>query len=149
MIHIAIVADYDPDNLTHLATQDAIAHSAASLGIQAQYRWLATDELGQTDVTGQLSLFDAIFIGPASPYRSKEAVLQAIQFAREGRVPLIGTCGGFQHIILEWARHVMGFEDAEHAEYDPYASHLFLTRLPCSLVGKTLKIELTPGSTAM
>jgi CTP synthase (UTP-ammonia lyase) len=148
MIHIAIVADYDPDNPTHLATQDAIAHSAASIGVQTDCRWVATDELGQNVVASQLSEYNAIFIGPASPYRNKEAVIQAIQYGRENRIPLIGTCGGFQHIILEWARHVMGFVDAEHAEYDPYASRLFLTRLPCSLVGKTLKIQLMPDSVA-
>jgi len=50
-------------------------------------------------------------------------------------LPLPGACGGFQHIILEHARHVLGFADATHAEYDPYSSKLFISRLAWSLVG--------------
>jgi CTP synthase (UTP-ammonia lyase) len=146
MLQIAIVADYDPANLTHLATQEALAHSAAWAGIQVQCRWLATDQLGEGNVVDVLRGYEGILIGPASPYRSKQAALDAIRFARQNGIPLIGTCGGFQHIILEWARNVVGFEDAEHAEYDPYASRLFLTRLPCSLIGKTMRIELPGGS---
>jgi CTP synthase (UTP-ammonia lyase) len=61
-------------------------------------------------------------------------------------LPLLGTCGGFQHIILEYARHVLGFLDATHAEYNPYASSLFISRLACSLVGRALVISLQPDS---
>jgi CTP synthase (UTP-ammonia lyase) len=72
--------------------------------------------------------------------------LNAIRRARESGVPLLGTCGGFQHIVLEYARHVLGFTDAAHAEYDPYASSLFISRLACSLVGRSLAITLQPES---
>src|SRR5437763_1442167 len=75
-----------------------------------------------------------------------EAALQAIRYARERSVPLLGTCGGCQHIVIEYARHVLGVTDAQHAEYDPYASTLFVTPLSCSLVGQRLPIHLTPGS---
>ncbi len=51
-----------------------------------------------------------------------------------------GTCGGFQHVVIEYARHVLGFEDAWHAEYDPYASELFISQLTCSLVGQTARM---------
>ncbi len=63
-------------------------------------------------------------------------------------VPFIGTCGGFQHAVIEYARNVLGFQDAQHAEYDPYASHLFINALACSLAGKSMTIRLQPGSLA-
>lgn len=50
--------------------------------------------------------------------------------------------------MVEYARNVMGFRDAAHAESDPYASCLFITPLSCSLVGKTMEVAIKPGSKA-
>jgi CTP synthase (UTP-ammonia lyase) len=76
-----------------------------------------------------------------------EGALAAIGMARERNIPLLGTCGGFQHIVLEYARNVLGFADAEHEESAPEASRLFISRLACSLVGRTMDITLAPDST--
>src|SRR5262249_50063004 len=92
--------------------------------------------------------FDALFCSPGSPYKSLEGALQGIQYARQNNVPFIGTCGGLQHLVLEYARNVLGIRDAAHAETDPYASSLFITPLSCSLVGKTMEVALKPGSKA-
>jgi CTP synthase (UTP-ammonia lyase) len=78
-----------------------------------------------------------------------QGALQAICFAREANVPFIGTCGGFQHVVIEYARNVLGFVDAQHAEYDPEASTLFVSALSCSLVGKSMQVYLEPNSKAM
>ena len=61
-------------------------------------------------------------------------------------MPVLGTCGGFQHVILEYARNVLDFGDAHHAEYDPYVSRLFISELACSLAGRTMEINLVPKS---
>src|SRR2546430_5445771 len=75
-----------------------------------------------------------------------DKTLWAIRYARENRVPCLGTCGGFQHIIIEYARNVLGFKDAQHAEYDPYASNLFISQLACSLLGREMELLFSPGS---
>ena len=72
--------------------------------------------------------------------------LDAIRFAREHDMPTLGTCGGYQHMVIEFARNVVGISDAQHAEYDPYAARVIVSRLPCSLAGRELEISLTPGS---
>ena len=71
-----------------------------------------------------------------------------IRWARVDREPFIGTCAGFQHAALEFARNVLGIKDAMHAEYDPDAPNAFIRPLICSLVGKKLAIRLKPGSRA-
>ena len=76
----------------------------------------------------------------------RQARLRAIRLAREGDVPCFGTCGGFQHMVIEYARNVLGFADAQHAEYDPYASNLFVSELVCSLAGRELPLTFAPGS---
>lgn len=90
--------------------------------------------------------FGGIWIAPGSPYKSVTGALSAIRAAREQQIPLLGTCGGFQHVILEYARNMLGFADAEHEEADPQASRRFISRLACSLVGRTMSITLEPNS---
>ncbi|MBX3308220.1 MAG: hypothetical protein KF751_19405, partial [Nitrospira sp.] len=94
----------------------------------------------------QLSDFDALWLAPGSPYRDLSRTLDAIRFAREHDIATLGTCGGYQHMVIEFARNVMGLRDAQHAEYDPYASCVIVSRLPCSLAGRELEISLSPGS---
>jgi GNAT superfamily N-acetyltransferase len=143
---IAIVGDYRANNRSHIATSDAVSHCSAALGLVVEHRWIGTDELAQPDGIKRLKDFNGLWIAPGSPYKSMRGALLAIQSAREHGIPLLGTCGGFQHIILEFARNVLGFDDAEHEESSPQASRLLISRLACSLVGRTMRITLQPDS---
>jgi CTP synthase (UTP-ammonia lyase) len=144
---VGIVGDFESASPTHEATNEAIQHAADKLGIAAISTWIATDELAG-DAAGRLAGFDALWCAPGSPYRSMSGALEAIRIARTTNRPFLGTCGGFQHAVLEYARHVLGVADAQHAEYDPSASRLFITPLSCSLVGKTMQVSIVPGSRA-
>jgi CTP synthase (UTP-ammonia lyase) len=147
-IRIGIAGDYRAHNPTHTATDDALAHAAAHLSVAIEARWLPTDTLAGVDAGSLLAECDGVLISPGSPYRSMEGALRAIQYAREADVPLIGTCGGLQHMVIEYARNVLGVADAAHAESDPDASHLFITPLSCSLFGQTMNVTLRPGTRA-
>ena len=146
MTTIAIVGDYRAGNKSHVATNDAVGHCSASLGLAVEHRWIGTDELARPEGMERLAEFSGFWIAPGSPYKSMSGALAAIRLAREQRIPLLGTCGGFQHIILEYARNVLGFSDAEHEETDPQASRLFISRLACSLVRRTMNSCLEPDS---
>lgn len=143
---IIIVGDFAPGNRSHGATNDAIRHGAAGLGLAVEARWVGTEKLADAAANAHLADADGLWIAPASPYKSLEGALAAIRFARQERVPVLGTCGGFQHMILEYARDVLGFSDAEHEESNPKAPTLFISRLACSLVGRTMTIRLEPAS---
>jgi CTP synthase (UTP-ammonia lyase) len=143
-VQIGIIGDYNPDAPTHRATEAAIGHAAAHLHCTAGVTWLPTAELSRP--AAGLAAYDALWCAPGSPYRSMEGALAGIRFARESGRPFLGTCGGFQHAVIEYARNVLGFVDAQHAEYDPYASRLVVTPLSCSLVGQTMTVHIDPGS---
>lgn len=145
-IPIAIVGDFKPANEAHVATNNALKHCAVALRIAVEPTWIATEVLLPPENLKKMADFAGVWIAPASPYKSMEGALTAIRWARESGVPLLGTCGGFQHIILEYARNVLGFPDAQHEETDPQAARLFISRLSCSLVGRTMAIRLVPGS---
>ncbi len=139
---IALLGEYTPAFRPHMATDAAIEHSRALLGADIEGMWLSTEAIDR-------SLFErcsGIWITPGSPYKNLERTLWAIRYAREQHVPCFGTCGGFQHMILEYARHGLGYRDAQHAEYDPYASNLFVAKLVCSLAGRQMPLRFAAGS---
>ena len=139
---IGIIGDFNPNNPTHTATNDGIQHAAEALGRPIEAIWLPTDE------SHEWGRFQGLFCSPGSPYKSLDGALRGIRFARENNIAFLGTCGGFQHLAIEYARNVLGFTDAAHAESDPYASCLFVTPLSCSLVGMTMEVSIKPGSRA-
>lgn len=142
MIRIGIIGDYDETFRPHVATSDAMSHALQQIGITMEFEWVGTETVGAAfeEITTR---FNGYLIAPGSPYKNMQGALQIIQFARENFLPVLGTCGGFQHMVLEFARHVLFIKEAQHAEYDPYASELAVTPLSCSLKGQTLEIELT------
>ena len=144
-LSIGIVGDYRKDFAPHPITDESLAHAAAVSGVDAGVSWLSTDRVTES----ALQTFDALWIAPGSPYRDLEGALMAIGYARTKGIPLAGACAGFQHVILEYARSVLGFRDAVHAECDPPpGSRQVLAELSCSIAGKELPVTLAAESLA-
>jgi|SRR5579871_327993 len=142
---LAIIGEFSPSFPPHPKTEEAVKHVTAALGIGVEATWISTADLAEgADL--KLARFDAIWIAPGSPYKTMQGALNAIRYAREVGKPALGTCGGCQHMVIEYARNVLGFRDAQHAEYDPYASNLFVTPLSCSLVGQTMQVSIAADS---
>lgn len=131
-IPIGIVGDFDAARPTHVATEAAVAHAAGALGVEVQPVWLATDGL----LDAPLQDYAGFLVAPGSPYRCVDGALRAIAYARACAKPLLGTCGGFQHVVLEFARNVLGRRPAQSAEVEPHAPDLVVEALACSLAGE-------------
>ncbi|GAA1395665.1 CTP synthase [Kitasatospora putterlickiae] len=107
--------------------------------------WIPTEDAADP---GALDGFDAVWLLPGSPYRSEDGAVAAVRAARERRIPFLGTCAGFQHAVLEYARHACGIGGAAHGENHPGEAELVIVPLSCSLVGHEGAVRLTPGSLA-
>ena len=142
-VTIGIVGDRDPARLVHWATEAALGH----LPEPPRYEWVPTEEV-PGGPGARLSRYQGLLISPGSPYRSMEGALLAIRHARESGTPLLGTCGGFQHLVIEVARDLLGIRDAEHAETSPGAPRLAVTPLSCSLAGQSHPVRILPGTRA-
>lgn len=142
-IRIALIGDHDPQVIAHQAIPVALGMAAEHSGRDIQFQWLATDSISADT---PLDDFDGFWCVPASPYRDMDGALWAIRFAREQQRPFLGTCGGFQHAVLEFARNVLGWNDAEHGETSPDSTRALLTPLTCSLVEAIDSIHLVEGS---
>jgi CTP synthase (UTP-ammonia lyase) len=142
MTRIALIGEYDPASSHHAATNAALRHSSDRLAADVSTAWIGTEALSD-------ELFEhvsAVFVAPGSPYKDLEKTLAAIRFAREHGVPCLGTCGGFQHMVIEYARNVLGVPEAQHAEYDPAAESPFIMPLACSLAGRSMALTFQPDS---
>ena len=80
---VAVIGDFNPRNTTHAFTNAALGH----LGLAVE--WIPTEAVGAPEVT--LAAYDGLWISPGSPYVSMDGALEAIRYARERGVPLVGT----------------------------------------------------------
>lgn len=143
-ISIALVGDYNERVIAHTAIPLALKLASTALDAKVDWSWIETTAIRNDP--NNLAEFTAIWVVPGSPYKNMDGALTAIRFARETYRPFLGTCGGFQHALIECARNVCGIHDATHAETDPNSNSLVVTSLLCSLVGKNGHISFTLGS---
>ncbi|RIK68153.1 MAG: hypothetical protein DCC65_04785 [Planctomycetota bacterium] len=144
-LRIALVGDFDPTVVAHQAIPRAIALASAADGIPAAIEWIDTQRLGSNGAE-LLAGHDAVWVVPNSPYRNGEGVIAAIRHVRNTHVPFLGTCGGFQHAVIELARNAAGIASATHAEEHADAAELVVSALACSLVEKSGEVMLAEGS---
>ena len=141
---IALVGDYRAAVIAHRAIPRALELARMMTAAKVTWSWIPTTTIH--DASHDLADFTAVWVVPASPYASMDGALAAIRFARETGRPFLGTCGGFQHALIEFARNVAGLADADHAETNPSGSQLVVTQLSCSLADKTAPLHFAPGS---
>src|SRR5450432_689777 len=104
-VAIGLIGDYSESVPAHRAIPIALRDAAKTSAIAVELEWIPTE---QVTSGAPLSRFNGLWCVPASPYRSTDGALLAIRHARERAIPFLGTCGGFQHAIVEYARNVLG-----------------------------------------
>ncbi|MFJ6833752.1 hypothetical protein [Streptomyces sp. NPDC091209] len=144
---LALVGDRSPNVVSHTRVPLLLDALARRDRIALDAYWIPSEDAEDPEAVRG---FDAVWVLPGSPYRSEAGVLTAVRAARENGVPFLGTCGGFQHALLEYARDVCGLTGAAHAENDPDADadDLLIEPLACSLVGHEATVTVEPGSLA-
>ena len=90
-LKIGIVGDFDPGNVSHTATVDALGQAANFLAIDLKTEWLPTDALENNAIEFSIKRFDGFWGAPGSPYKSENGALRAIQHCRENGWPFLGT----------------------------------------------------------
>jgi CTP synthase (UTP-ammonia lyase) len=129
---IAALGDRNPEYVTHREID-------ATIALAPELRWVGTED-------ARIDGYDGLWVLPGTPYRDEEAALETIRFAREQGMPILGTCGGFQHMALEYARNVAGLTGAAHAETHPDGEEIIIEPLACSLVGEERTIHAVAGT---
>src|SRR5947207_13681101 len=106
LYRIAILGDFNPIYSTHHALNDSIRQVTKLFSEEIQFDWIGTDIFNAG--TAFHLLYSGLWIAPGSPYKNMQNVLDSIKYTRERKIPALGNCGGFQHMIIEFARNVCG-----------------------------------------
>ncbi|KAI9568134.1 CTP synthase, partial [Boletus coccyginus] len=119
--------------------------------------WVESSDLeSQTQMSDPAKYHDAwrsvvgaggILVPGGFGHRGTEGMILAIKWAREQKIPFLGICLGFQMAVLEWARSVLGVDDATSAEFQPDAAHPFIVFMPeisRTHMGGTMRLGLRP-----
>lgn len=144
-MRIGLIGDYNTAVKAHQAIPQALTLACETGGRVCEWEWLHTATL-LDDPSEQLARFYGLWCVPASPYANTRGAVSAIRFARQTGRAFLGTCGGFQHALLEYAEAVWGVAKPAHAELDPDAVDPVIAPLTCSLVEQSGEIRFEPGS---
>jgi CTP synthase (UTP-ammonia lyase) len=132
-ISIGIIGDFNPEKPSHIATNDALKHAADFLSLDVKPEWLGTGNLRRKSVKDTIGQYQGLFAAPGTPYFFVDGAIKGIKLAREMNIPFLGTCGGSQYTLLEFARNVAGMTNAAHTELAPQTDMPLLIKIACAV----------------
>jgi len=142
---IALIGERDLAKPAHAGIEASLALYERQTSRPVSFHWIPTAAL-TTDRTPDL-LGDAtgVWCVPGSPYANTAGALRAIGYARQRPCAFLGTCGGFQHALMEYCGAVLG-RKAVHQELEGGAGDPLIVKLSCSLAGAQAHVLAPPGS---
>lgn len=129
-VEIAIVGKYVRLSDAYLSVVEALRHGAIATNGELVIRWVNSETLEVEDVQKHLEGVDGIIVPGGFGNRGIDGKIAAINYARERQIPFLGLCLGMQCSVIEWARYIVGFADANSAEFDPSTTNPVINLLP-------------------
>ena len=157
-VTVGLVGKYVALHDAYLSVAEALKHGGFTHRVKVNIRWIDSEEINEETVDELLCGCDGILVPGGFGQRGIEGKIRAIQYAREKQIPFLGICLGMQLAVVEFCRHVLGYEDANSAEFDPESTHPVIDLMPeqkdVIQLGGTMRLgkypcKLTPGSKAM
>src|SRR5256885_8445617 len=130
-VTIGIVGKYVEYEDSYKSLKEALVHGALAHNLKLQLNWIEAEglETGDNSYEAQLEGYDGILVPGGFGKRGIEGMLIAIRYAREKKVPYFGICLGMQTACIEFARNVVGLEEANSSEFDPATPHRVIYKL--------------------
>jgi len=102
---------------------ESLIHCGAHLDTRVEICWVDSEEIEERGAEALLGDCDSVLVAGGFGNRGIEGKIQAIQYARENRIPYLGICLGMQLTLVEYARNVLGLEGANSVEFDENTQH--------------------------
>ncbi|MCJ7513195.1 MAG: CTP synthase [Anaerolineales bacterium] len=156
-LRIAIVGKYVELKDAYMSVRESVRHAALATGVDADLIWLHSAELEKGKGWQELESAHGIIVPGGFGSRGVEGKIAAARYARTNKVPYLGLCLGMQLMVVEFARVVLGSEDANSTEFDRSTPHPVIDLLPeqrgIDSMGGTMRLglypcDLVPGSVA-
>jgi CTP synthase len=116
VVTIGLVGKYVELKDAYKSISEAFIHAGATNECRVQLKWIHSEELTKENSGHELGELDGILVAPGFGSRGISGKIEAVRFARENKVPFFGICLGMQCAVIEFARHVLGYEDAHTTE---------------------------------
>jgi CTP synthase len=127
---IAICGKYVHLHDAYKSIIEAITHGGVAAGTGVEIRWVDSESVTRSSAAGLFDGADGILVPGGFGQRGTDGMVRAVQYAREAGIPFFGICLGFQCMMIEFARHVLGLADANSSEFDPNTSNPVIDLMP-------------------
>jgi CTP synthase len=139
---IAIIGKYVATTDAYISIYNALLHAGLANGVKIDFQIIDAEHLPD------LSKYDGFVVPGGFGSRGTEGKISALKWARENNTPVLGICFGFQLAVIEFARNVLGFEDANTTEINPDTKHPVVDLLPeqrsIGILGATMRLGAYP-----
>ena len=129
-VRIALVGKYVKLHDAYLSVAEALQHAGYENGCFVDIDWVDSEEINDSTVDKLLGEVDGIILPGGFGARGVEGMICAANYARTQGIPYFGICLGMQIAVIEFARHVLGWEDAHSAEFDEFTKHPVIDIMP-------------------
>ncbi|MBQ7703479.1 MAG: CTP synthase [Firmicutes bacterium] len=129
-VEIGLVGKYVALHDAYLSVAEALRHAGYCYSTNVNIHWIDSEELTDDTYEGLLKGLDGIIVPGGFGNRGIEGMILTAKYSRENHIPYFGICLGMQVSVIEYARNVCGFEDANSGEFDPETGHKVIDFMP-------------------
>ena len=145
---IALCGKYVQLHDAYLSVAEALRHAGYENAAFVDIKWIDTELITEYTVDELLGGVDGILVPGGFGNRGVEGKIKAAQYARENNIPYLGICLGMQTAVIEYARNVLGYSDANSSEFTPDGKHnvidLMLEQQGVVDMGGTMRLGAYP-----
>ena len=147
-VPIAVVGKYTDLPDSYISVKEALSHAALAHGRDVEISWVYSEELEHNGLEDILAASKGIVVPGGFGPRGIEGMVQTVRYARENGVPYLGLCLGMQVMVVEYARNLLGYEDANSTEFNRDTRHPVIDLMPEQMqmkdMGGTMRLGLYP-----
>jgi CTP synthase len=130
VLDVALVGKYVELEDAYMSVREALHHAGWSLDHDVKIRWISAESVEHPGGLEQLAGVDGIVVPGGFGDRGIEGKIRAARYARENKIPYLGLCLGMQVMCIEFARHVLGTNDANSTEFNPKTGNPVISLMP-------------------
>ena len=123
VVNIALVGKYTALPDAYKSIVEAFVHAGAVNEVKVKVQYINAETVNDDTAAEILGGWDGILVAPGFGHRGLEGKIAAVKYARENKVPFMGICLGMQCAVIEFARNVLGYKDANSAEMEVPTEH--------------------------
>lgn len=147
-VKVALVGKYMQLQDSYLSVAESLRHGGYANGVKVEVGFIDSEGINHENVKSILGEYDGILVPGGFGNRGIQGKLCAIQYARENNVPFLGICLGMQMAVVEFAKNVLGIEDADSAEFNIHTKnqviHIMETQKGVTSKGGTMRLGSYP-----